>query len=168
MGNEFGHPEWIDFPRAGNNWSYQYCRRQWSLADSSNLKYHYLGSFDRMMLELVKEFHMFESPEIYLLHQNKPNQVLAFKRGDLLFVFNFNPNRSYKDYGIQTEPGKYSIVLDTDSVLFGGSGNVDEAMTYYTSSLDNKPMINNYLKVYIPARSGLVFRKIPSKRVYDL
>jgi 1,4-alpha-glucan branching enzyme len=168
MGNEFGHPEWIDFPRAGNNWSYHYCRRQWSLADSSNLKYHYLGGFDKVMLELIKEFHILESPEIYLLHENKPNQVLAFKRGELIFIFNFNPDRSYKDYGIQTEPGKYNIMLDTDSILFGGSGNVDETMTYYTTGLDNKPMVNNNLKVYIPARTGLVFRKIPSKRVYDL
>lgn len=169
MGNEFGHPEWIDFPRAGNNWSYHHCRRQWSLVDSPDLKYQYLGSFDKYMLELIKEYRILEHSEVSLIHENKESQVLAFRRGELVFVFNFNPDRSYENYGIQIPPGKYNIALDTDSVLFGGSGNVDESMVYYTSSLDeNKLMYNNYLKVYIPARTGLVFKKIPSKTVYDL
>lgn len=169
MGNEFGHPEWIDFPRAGNNWSYHYCRRQWSLADSPDLKYQYLGNFDKNMLELIKEYRILEHPDLCLMHENKDGQVLAFKRGELIFVFNFNPDHSYENYGIQVQPGKYNIVLDTDSVLFGGSGNVDESMVYYTTSFDDsKLMYNNYLKMYIPARTGLVFKKIPSKTVYEL
>jgi 1,4-alpha-glucan branching enzyme len=169
MGNEFGHPEWIDFPRAGNNWSYHYSRRQWSLADSPDLKYHYLGGFDKVMLEIIKEYRTLEHPDVYLLHENKPDQVLAFKRGELIFVFNFNPDRSFQNYAIRVDPGKYHIILDTDSLMFGGSGNVDETMMYYTSSVDDsKLMTNNYLKMYIPARTGLVFKKIPSRSVYDL
>lgn len=168
MGNEFGHPEWIDFPRAGNNWSYQYARRQWSLVDNLDLKYHFLADFDQAMLLLVSEHKTLQNSSIYLLHENKPDQVLVFKRGDLLFVFNFNPNKSFQDYAFRTDPGKYNILLNTDSQRYGGNGLVDEQMMYYTTSIDNKTMINNYLKIYIPSRTGMVFKKIPSKSVYDL
>jgi 1,4-alpha-glucan branching enzyme len=168
MGNEFGHPEWIDFPRAGNNWSYQHARRQWSLVDNKELKYHLLADFDRAMIKLVMDYHILGHSDIQLLHENKETQILSFKRGDLLFIFNFNPSQSFQDYGIQTEPGKYTILLNTDSVQFGGNGLVDETMTYYSTFIDNKLMINNYLKLYIPSRSGLVFKRIPTKSVYDL
>jgi 1,4-alpha-glucan branching enzyme len=168
MGNEFGHPEWIDFPRAGNNWSYQHARRQWNLADNTELKYHFLGDFDKAMLELISKHQTLEHKEIYLLHENKPDKVVAFKRGDLIFVFNFNPNRSFQDYAFKTDAGKYSILLNTDSLRFGGYGLVDEQMVYYSTFIDNKIMIKNYLKIYIPSRTGLVFKRIPSKSVYDL
>jgi 1,4-alpha-glucan branching enzyme len=168
MGNEFGHPEWIDFPRAGNNWSYHYSRRQWSLVDNMELRYHLLADFDIEMIDLINEYKVLEDPYITLIHENKQAQVLAFKRGGLLFIFNFNPFKSFEDYAIQYDAGKYNIILDTDSVKFGGNGLVDENMFYYTTNIDQKHMINNYLKIYIPARSGLVFKKIPSRSVYDL
>jgi 1,4-alpha-glucan branching enzyme len=166
MGNEFGHPEWIDFPREGNNWSYQHARRQWSLVDNQLLKYHYLSDFDREMLHLVAEHKILETREIFLLNENRNDQVLAFKRNDLVFVFNFNPNRSFQDYAFITEAGKYSIMLNTDSLKFGGNGLVDESMVYYTSALDNHLMQNKYLKVYIPSRTGMVFKRLPTKSVY--
>jgi 1,4-alpha-glucan branching enzyme len=168
MGNEFGHPEWIDFPRQGNNWSYQFARRQWSLRDNHNLKFHYLSDFDKAMLQLISENAILQTPNIYLIHENKPYQVIAFKRRELLFVFNFSPSKSLNDYAIQTEAGKYEIILNTDSIPFGGNGLVDEKMTYFTTFIDKKHMINNYLKIYLPARTGLVFKKIPTKSVYDL
>jgi 1,4-alpha-glucan branching enzyme len=168
MGNEFGHPEWIDFPRAGNNWSYHYARRQWDLVDNQELKYHYLSDFDNAMLNLVKEYHILEESKIYLQHENKTQQILAFKRNDILFIFNFNPDKSFKDYGICTDVGKYEIILNTDSTKFGGNGLVNEDLTYYTLSTNVKKMINNELKIYIPARCGIVMKRIPSKSVYDL
>jgi 1,4-alpha-glucan branching enzyme len=168
MGNEFGHPEWIDFPREGNNWSFQHARRQWSLADNENLKYHYLGDFDKAMLNLIRGHHILENNSVHLLHENIPDQVLVFKRGDLVFVFNFNPDKSFKDYAFRTDPGKYSILLNTDSIKFGGNGLVDEEMVYYTSSADNRILHNNYLKLYIPSRTGMVFSRLPSKSVYDI
>jgi 1,4-alpha-glucan branching enzyme len=103
-----------------------------------------------------------------LLHENKSAQVIVFKRGELVFVFNFNPKQSFQDYAFQTEAGKYSIVLNTDSLQYGGNGLVDEQMVYYTTFIDNKLMINKYLKIYIPSRTGLIFKRIPSKGVYDL
>lgn len=168
MGNEFGHPEWIDFPREGNNWSYHYARRQWSLVDNKNLKYHYLGDFDKVMLQLIREHHILKESGIYLLHENIPDQVLAFKRGDLIFVFNFNPSTSFRDYAFQTDPGKFSILLNTDSVKFGGNGLVDEEMVYYTSSVDSRSLVKNQLKIYIPSRTGMVFKRLPSRSVYDI
>jgi 1,4-alpha-glucan branching enzyme len=168
MGNEFGHPEWIDFPREGNHWSYHYARRQWSLVDNQNLKYHYLGDFDRAMINLILDNKTLEIAEIKLLHENKQAQVIAYKRGGLVFVMNFNPSTSFKDYGFDTEPGKYSIVLNTDAGSFGGNNLVNEKMTYYTSSYGDKEMFKTHLNIYIPSRTGLVFRIEPSKRVYDL
>ena len=168
MGNEFGHPEWIDFPREGNNWSYHYARRQWSLLDNKDLKYHFLADFDAAMLNLVKTFSLLSHPNVGLVHENKPEQVLAFQRGELLFVFNLNPNKSFQDYGIFTDPGKYQILLNTDSTVYGGQGLVDDSMIYFTTGIDGKIAMNNMLKMYIPARTGLVFHKLPSKSIYDL
>ena len=168
MGNEFGHPEWIDFPREGNDWSYQHARRQWSLVKNTKLKYRFLAEFDRAMLALAGKGNFFHRPA-ELLYENKAQQILAFRRNDLVFVFNFNPDHSYTDFGISTGPGKFRVALNTDSPLFGGFGLIDESLDYFTGSiLQDRPMENNYLKVYLPARCGLVFRKIPAKSIYEL
>ncbi len=168
MGNEFGHPEWIDFPRAGNNWSYQYARRQWSLADNENLKYHFLGNFDKAMIKLVKEFDILKIHNVELLHENKADQIVAFKRGELIFVFNFNPLKSFKDYAFRADPGKYALQLSSDSTVFGGFGHVSEDSVFFTTFVNHKPMINNFMKIYIPARTALVFKKLHTKSVYEL
>jgi 1,4-alpha-glucan branching enzyme len=168
MGNEFGHPEWIDFPREGNNWSYAHARRQWSLQDNNDLKYHFLSDFDKEMLRVITEHKILETSEVNLQNENVPAQVFAFRRGELLFVVNLNPGQSFKDYGIITDPGKYAMVLNTDSVVFGGNGLVDEKMIYYTAAYDDKSLVKNQLKLYIPSRTAQVYRRIPSKSVYDL
>ncbi|GAA6528379.1 1,4-alpha-glucan branching enzyme [Segatella asaccharophila] len=161
MGNEFGHPEWIDFPREGNGWSYKYARRQWHLVDDQGLYYHYLGDFDREMLEVVKgEPDFIRTPVKEIWHQDK-DQILAFMRGDLLFVFNFSPTRSFTDYGFLVPKGDYQVVLDTDSQAFGGDGRNDDAMKHLTScdplyASQNK----EWLKLYIPSRSALVLKKM--------
>jgi 1,4-alpha-glucan branching enzyme len=165
MGNEFGHPEWIDFPREGNNWSYKYARRQWNLVDDPLLRYHYLGDFDRNMIELIKNNGLYRIPYCRLLTDNRPDQVLAFERGDYLFVFNFNPIRSFTDYGIQSGPGKYRIVLNTDNPAYGGLGNVDENLTYFARSTARHSS-TYYLMLYIPSRSALVLKKIKTPKVY--
>jgi 1,4-alpha-glucan branching enzyme len=165
MGNEFGHPEWIDFPREGNNWSYQYARRQWNLVDDHLLRYHYLGDFDREMITLIRGSGLYNYPYCRLLVDNVPDQVVAFERGEYVFVFNFNTFRSFTDYGINTGPGKFKIVLNTDSLAFGGNGNVDESLTYYARGAI-KPGSTVYLKLYIPSRTALVFKRIKTPKVY--
>jgi 1,4-alpha-glucan branching enzyme len=165
MGNEFGHPEWIDFPRNGNNWSFKYARRQWNLVDDLLLKYHYLGDFDRDMIRLIKNEGLYLHRFCRLLTDNRPDQVLAFERGDHLFVFNFNPVRSFTDYGILTRPGKYSVVLNTDNPAYEGKGNVDEKLTYFARSNAINDT-SHYLMLYIPSRSALVFKRKKTPGVY--
>ena len=158
MGNEFGHPEWIDFPREGNNWSYKYARRQWSLEDREELHYADLARFDKAMLDLISKERKFTESVIEKIWDNEGDQLVAFKRKDLIFIFNFNPTKSFTDYGILVKKGTYDVVLDTDSPEFGGFGFSDNTVEHKTmpSHLKNK----EWLKVYIPARSALVLRKI--------
>ncbi|MDR0872763.1 MAG: alpha amylase C-terminal domain-containing protein [Prevotellaceae bacterium] len=161
MGNEFGHPEWIDFPREGNGWSYKYARRQWHLLDDNDLKYKYLGDFDKEMIDLIRGSEHFQNTDIIQLWDKSGDQVLVYRRANLLFVFNFHPTNSYTDYGFLTERGAYKVVLNTDATAFGGFGNIDEGITYLTSfdelyAADGK----EWLKMYIPARCGLVLRKV--------
>lgn len=160
MGNEFGHPEWIDFPREGNGWSYKYARRQWNLVDNKDLCYHWLGDFDREMLQAVKSQKNFCKSPITEIWHNDGDQVLAFMRGDLIFVFNFSPNRSFENYGFLVPTGSYEIVLDTDAKTFGGNGFVDDRMTYLTN-YDELYVSEHkeWLKLYLPARCALVLRK---------
>ncbi len=158
MGNEFGHPEWIDFPREGNNWSFRYARRQWSLLKDKTLKYHFLADFDVKMLELEMNYSFINSTRPVKVFEMSEAQLLAFSRGDLLFVINLNPVGSFKDLSIKVVPGKYKIVLNTDSTMFGGHGRVDDSMLYYSSGAD--------LKIYLPARTGIVFKRLKSRTVY--
>ena len=159
MGNEFGHPEWIDFPRQDNNWSYKYARRQWNLVDNKDLKYHYLGNFDKAMISLVKSVKNFHESPIIKVWDNDGDQILTFQRDDLLFVFNFNPEKSFTDYGILTAKGKYQIILDSDRQEFGGFGRIDDNMVHSTHfdplyKSENK----EWLKLYLPARTAVVFK----------
>ncbi|MDP4203031.1 MAG: alpha amylase C-terminal domain-containing protein [Bacteroidota bacterium] len=160
MGNEFGHPEWIDFPRSGNGWSHKYARRQWSLVDNTKLMYHYLGDFDKAMIDLIRSVPGFNLAPIFQLWDKSNDQILAYQRGNLLFVFNFHPTNSYTDYGILVQPGKYKIILDTDSKEFGGFGLSDDTVEHL-SLYDPVHASHNkeWLKLYIPARSALVLQR---------
>ena len=151
MGNEFGHPEWIDFPRAGNGWSYKYARRQWNLADDPLLKYHGLYLFDAAMVKTVCDYRLLDGPAIPLVRDND-RHLLVVERNGALMVFNFHPAESYSDYEFACPPGTYKVVLDTDSAQFGGFGNVDDQMIYSTVNRGNEA----YLKLYIPSRVALV------------
>lgn len=160
MGNEFGHPEWIDFPREGNGWSYKYARRQWNLVDNQDLDYHFLSDFDEAMLEVIKSEKKFNLTPVQEIWHNDGDQILAFERGDLLFVFNFSPTKSYTDYGFLVKKGEYHVVLNTDAKAFGGNGLADDGVTHFTNfdplyEKDGK----EWLKLYVPARSAVVLRK---------
>lgn len=160
MGNEWGHPEWIDFPREGNGWSYKYARRQWSLVDSPDLKYRFLNNFDNAMIELVGKVYNFQRLPVRKLWEHDGDQVLAFSRGDLTFVFNFSPSKSYTDYGILAPAGKYQVVLDTDNGRFGGYGNIDDKVEHFTVPDPlYAPAGVEWLKLYLPARTAMVLRR---------
>lgn len=161
MGNEFGHPEWIDFPREGNGWSHKYARRQWNLVDNKELCYHYLGDFDEAMVKLIKgEKNIQKSPVVEIWH-NDGDQVLAYSRNKLVFVFNFSHNRSFTGYGFMVPKGKYEVVLNTDNPAFGGQGLNDDSVCHFTNF---DPLLEKdgkgWLKLYLPARSAVVLRKV--------
>ena len=160
MGNEFGHPEWIDFPREGNGWSYKYARRQWNLVDNKELCYHYLGDFDREMLAVMKSEKNFQKLPVQEIWHNDGDQILAYSRGDLLYVFNFSPTRSYTDYGFMVPEGAYEVVLNTDAKKFGGNGLADDSVTHFTNF---DPLLQKdgkgWLQLYVPARSAVVLKK---------
>lgn len=160
MGNEFGHPEWIDFPREGNGWSYKYARRQWNLVDNKELCYHYLGDFDKEMVKLIRSVKNIQKTPVQEIWHNDGDQILAYQRKDLLFVFNFNPSKSFTDYGFLVKEGKYEVVLNTDSKDFGGFGLSDDSVEHFTTpdplyAKDKK----GWLKLYVPARSAVVLKK---------
>lgn len=161
MGNEFGHPEWIDFPREGNDWSYKYARRQWSLNDDMNLKYHYLSDFDKEMLTLIKSVDNFQDTAIIKIWEKKEDNVLAYMRENLLFIFNFNPTKSYTDYGVLVPEGEYKVVLNTDEMRFGGFGLTDDGIHHF-SHFDElyKKHHKGWLRLYIPAHTAVVLKKI--------
>ena len=161
MGNEFGHPEWIDFPREGNGWSHKYARRQWSLVDNKQLAYCWLGDFDSAMIKLLGSIRNFQNKDVVEYWHNDGDQVLAFGRGDLVFVFNFNPTRSFSDYGFLVPKGSYKTVLDSDSIDFGGYGRIDDNLEHFTL-FDPlyKKQHKEWLKLYLPARSAIVLKKV--------
>lgn len=157
MGNEFGHPEWIDFPREGNGWSHKYARRQWSLVDRKELHYCDLAHFDEEMVKLIRKEYRFSESPIEKVWDNEGDQLVAFRRRDLLFIFNFNGEKSFTDYGILVKKGVYNVVLNTDAIEFGGFGFADDSIEHHTtaSHLKNK----EWLRLYIPARSAIVLRR---------
>ena len=158
MGNEFGHPEWIDFPREGNGWSFHYCRRQWSLGENGFLKYSWLKLFDKDMISLVKENRLFDQRMGDLLLNKEPEKTLVFHRNGLLFAFNFAPDMSLENLLIPvSKGGDYEVVLCTDDSLYGGWDRIKH-MTYPTKVFDGQ----EYLELYIPARTAVVLKYIPS------
>jgi 1,4-alpha-glucan branching enzyme len=157
MGNEFGHPEWIDFPGSHNNWSYHYARRQWSLAQNPDLRYQFLLNFDRALIQMFKKRNILNKTLGYPRVQNNHDQVLIFERGRYLFVFNFSPFNSYKDYSFEVNPGSYKMVLDSDATEYGGFARQDLTITHhsYIDATDHE-----VLSLYIPSLSGFVLEKI--------
>ncbi len=161
MGNEFGHPEWIDFPRKDNSWSYLYARRQWGLSENKLLKYPWLLAFDKAMTTLAEEGNLFSEKFTSLRHSNIANQVLAYMRKEYLFVFNFNFANSYTDYPILATPGRYRVIFTTDDIEFGGQGRVDNSIEHITIGGVTADGLEN-LMLYIPTRTGMVLKNINS------
>ncbi|MFZ2663871.1 MAG: alpha amylase C-terminal domain-containing protein, partial [Patescibacteria group bacterium] len=156
MGNEFGHPEWIDFPREGNNWSYKFARRQWYLLDNSDLRYHFLARFDQEMIGLAKAFRLLESPYIKLRYEHNDNKVMAIERAGLVFVFNFHPLRSFSDYQIPLTPGKYKMIFNSDLLEFGGHDRLTPDQIHFSQQQSAKKETSHFISLYLPSRTALV------------
>lgn len=157
MGNEFGHPEWIDFPREGNNWSHHYARRQWHLRDDMNLRYHFLADFDQAMMAMAQQVALLDVTGPYFLSEHISDQVLAFERAGLIFCFNFNPQQSFTDYAIPApRGGTYRLLLDTDAASLGGFGRIAPDQDYVTLPASPDSGAAHRVRVYLPARTALV------------
>ncbi|MEM6765586.1 MAG: alpha amylase C-terminal domain-containing protein [Bacteroidota bacterium] len=157
IGNEFGHPEWVDFPREGNNWSYKYARRQWSLAFNERLKYKYLYAFDKAMVHLFRKNDFLNSLPAQQLNVDDQNKVIVYERNNLIFVCNFHPANAIPDYKFRAHlPGSYEIVLNSDDTEFGGFGRIDNTVKHHTNE-------DQQLSLYITNRTLLVLEKVASK-----
>jgi len=159
-GNEFGHPEWLDFPREGNGNSYHYARRQWNVVDDNLLRYKYLNNFDRAMHHLEMRYSWLDSPQAWVSLKNEDDKIIVFERAGLLFIFNFPPTKSFTDYrvGVNVD-GEYKIVLSTDDKQYGGFENVHVNAKFVTTPLEWNGR-KNWLQVYIPSRTSIVLAKV--------
>ncbi len=155
MGNEFGHPEWIDFPREGNHWSFRHARRQWSLADDPLLRFGQIGCFDRRMIALARTWRLLDGELPRLVCEHQDDKVLAFERRGLLFAFNFHPVRSHPDYPLASSAPAYRLILDTDAPCFGGHGRLTAEQSYLRPQ-PSRPEI----RVYLPCRSAIVLEPL--------
>jgi 1,4-alpha-glucan branching enzyme len=154
MGNEFGHPEWLDFPREGNGWSFHYCRRQWSLVDDPNLKYAWLADFDREMMRLEAKSRFLSAPPARLLEVHHEARILVAERAGLLWVFNFSVSESRFGHPVPlVGPASWKLVLDTDSSAFGGHARIDPTSHCHSDSDGN-------VRVYSPCRSAQVYQPL--------
>jgi 1,4-alpha-glucan branching enzyme len=160
IGNEFGHPEWVDFPREGNNWSFKYARRQWNLVQNTDLCYEFLYNFDKNMLQFVDDFHVVGAKDTENLWIGEDDKVLAYKKSNLIFLFNFNPTRSFSEFSLPTlDAGSYKVVFSSDTSEFGGQDRISQEYVYNTKILtdrDNKIGVT----IYSPSRTVLVLKKI--------
>ncbi|MGM0402409.1 MAG: alpha amylase C-terminal domain-containing protein [Thermodesulfobacteriota bacterium] len=154
MGNEFGHPEWIDFPREENGWSLRYARRQWSLVDNSDLKYQYLGVFDRQMIETARQIEIPGALGPNLLCLNEQDNIVAFERNRHVFVFNFHPTASFMDYPVPAPPGKYRLFFDSDDSAFGGHSRLTPKNIHFT--MKDHATGDTFLQLYLPTRTAMI------------
>jgi len=160
MGNEFGHPEWIDFPRPGNNWSYHYARRQWHLVDDDSLKYQFLARFDRDMIELAKTHRLLQSEDLRLIYEHCDNKLIIFKRGNLLFAFNFHPQQSYADYRFEAPPGTYRMLLTSDAAQYGGHDRLVSDQEHMALPANSNNESKHQLSLYLPSRAAIVLQHL--------
>ena len=162
MGNEFGHPEWVDFPRAENGWSYKHARRQWSLRDDENLRFKALGDFDAHMLgALFARGGTFAQCRAVRLKADEPDKILAFVRGDFIFAFNFNPEKSFTDYGILVPPAtRWRHLFDTDEKRFGGQARIKPRQRFEPGLVPDGGELVQQIKLYLPARTAVVLKRV--------
>jgi len=157
-GNEFGHPEWLDFPREGNQNSFWYARRQLNLTEDHLLRYQYLNQFDRLMNLTEEKYGWLHAPQAYISLKHEGDKVIVFERGGALFIFNFHPSQSYADYRVGVDvPGTYKCVLNTDSKEVGGHDRIDSNTRYHTTAMEWNGR-KNWTHVYVPCRTALVSR----------
>ena len=154
IGNEFGHPDWVDFPREGNHWSYLHARRQWSLVDDPLLRYAHLDLWDKKIIKLADQFQILKSAPADQLFLDPDKKIIAYERANLIFIFSFHPTESFFGFPIPVkEAGDYEIILNSDDEKFSGFSRIDTKTSYPTDEHQN-------VKIYLPSRTAIVFRQL--------
>jgi len=159
MGNEFGHPEWIDFPREGNGESFFHCRRQWGLIRDPLLRYQHLWAFEKAMIQAEIDYRWLSTGGLHIALKNEGDKTISFEKNGLVFFFNFHPSKSFEHYPLPVyAPGKYKIILNSDESRFGGHDRIDPTVDFFTKPepFNGRP---NQFKIYAPSRCALVFHK---------
>jgi 1,4-alpha-glucan branching enzyme len=160
MGNEFGHPEWIDFPREGNHWSFFHCRRLWSLSDNPSLRYEDLKNFDMAMIQLMRDEGLLAAGSPRPLWIDQKKKIVSFRKKDYVFLFNFHPSESYTGFELPIhEKGSFQVVMDTDEERFGGHARISHETVYESVSLRRSNQITG-ITIYSPCRTAMVLRKV--------
>merc|ERR1712062_726715 len=160
IGNEFGHPEWLDFPRKGNSESYQHCRRQFNLVDDENLRYQFLNNFDAKMNKIEQEVGWLSSEKAFVTRKHLDDKVIIFDRANCVFAFNFHHAKSYNNYRVGVrEPGKYQMILNSDSSAFDGHARLSEDQTYFSSPISVDGLDHSVI-IYLPSRTSFVLKRI--------
>jgi len=160
MGNEFGHPEWVDFPREGNNWSYHYARRLWHLRDNPDLKYHFLADFDKEMIRLISQHDVIANALPRLVTIREDDKIFVMERAGLFFLFNWHAERSVVDYTIEVPPGEYEHLMNTDEPQFGGHGRIAPDQRQSSIPAVEQNVLHHRISVYLPCRTALVVRRL--------
>lgn len=150
MGNEWGHPEWIDFPREGNGWSYKYARRQWHLVDDDSLLYGMLNDFDIRMVHYLRKEAVLEDVPVQL-YVDEGRKVLIFRRGNSTFAFNFHPTASYEGFRFHAPDGEYTMEFNSDEKRFGGYSRLQDG--------ERHVIVGGELSLYLPSRCAVVLKK---------
>jgi 1,4-alpha-glucan branching enzyme len=160
MGNEFGHPEWIDFPREGNGYSFQHARRQWSLVDRDDLRYRDLAAFDAAMMELDRRCGLLADPFIEQLYVDEGTKLLVYRRGPLVFAVNLHPTQSLSDLRVPVPDAvDYQVILESDAAEFGGQGRIAGGAVYRVQKVEYAGRKQS-VQLYLPARTAQVLRPV--------
>lgn len=163
MGNEFGHPEWIDFPTEKNNWNYKYARRQWSLLENKDLRYEQLACFDREMITFVKEYNVLNANDLRNIWIDENAKILVFKKGEIIFLFNFNPTKSFEKFSVVLDDNsEYQVVFNSDEDRFGGHSRIATDVIYKTRPLSEYENRNGII-IYSPSRTVIALKKVENK-----
>ena len=165
IGNEFGHPEWVDFPREGNNWSYHHARRLWHLMDDPALKYHFLAEFDRAMIRLISQHDVIANASPRLVTIREDDKIFVMERAGLFLLFNWHADKSVVDYKIEVPPGEYEHLMNTDELRFGGHGRIAPDQRFSAVPTVEQNVLHHRLSVYLPCRTALVVRRLHKSSV---
>jgi 1,4-alpha-glucan branching enzyme len=109
------------------------------------------------MIQLVTANELLLAGPAQQLYLEPNKKVLAYTRGNLIFVFCFHPSDSFEGLAIPVPSvGDYQLVLHSDAPDFGGFDRLDSALIYTTNT-------DQELLLYVPSRVGMVLGRVSAE-----